>query len=420
MISRIDNLCATLAGAFAVLSSAAASPVQDDRDLRRHDVSAGSLEAADSGWAARLVEFVQRAQTAAAQRGVEANVFFTLDASQHVSGGAAPGSGAVRELFDLVLAVDGAKLGVPGGRLLFDVQGIAGEDASAEVGVVQAYSSIDAPDDRLQLARVWWEQTWDGPLSALRVGKMDANGWFAYTDGGSRFLHSSQGFSPTILSLPTYPDSAFGAAALLQGAWQSELRLGIYDGSFQEGRRTGLYGPSSVFGAPSDLFLIAEADLGWGVRGEDGGRIGLGAWRHTGDFARYGGGVEQHATGTYAVLEHDVRPASDAPLLQFFAQFGSADEELSPIESYWSLGAVALQPFSARFDDALGIAFSSAELSEQAGFTRDAETVVELFYALDVIPGVRLKPDVQYIGSPGGAAGISDAWIVTLRVTLAL
>lgn len=55
-----------------------------------------------------------------------------------------------------------------------------------------------------------------------------------------------------------------------------------------------------------------------------------------------------------------------------------------------------------------------------AGFTADSETAVEVFYSLRLVPGMRLKPDLQYVVDPGGDAALDDAWILTLRLTVSL
>jgi porin len=73
-------------------------------------------------------------------------------------------------------------------------------------------------------------------------------------------------------------------------------------------------------------------------------------------------------------------------------------------------------------DDQLGFGASSARLSQEsgAGFTERAETAIELYWSFRVLPGLRIKPDVQYVVDPGGDASLDDAWIATLRATFAL
>src|SRR5204862_431765 len=111
----------------------------------------------------------------------------------------------------------------------------------------------------------------------------DANADIAYVEYGLRFVSSSFGHSPTILGMPSYPDPSYGASLFLRPGEGWYAGAGVYDGAAQAGVRTGQSGPGTLFGSPSDLFLIGEAGRKW-----DGevlpGRAGIGAWRHTGDF----------------------------------------------------------------------------------------------------------------------------------------
>jgi len=403
----------------SVLLSQSASPQErpDDREARRYDAPGADVRREDLGLLGEFIHLWEHLKAAAADEGVSLEVLLTLDASQHVAGGADEGAGAVRELVDLIAAVDTPAIG---GELVAHLEGLAGDDASARLGLAQAYSNIDAADDRVQLAKLWWRRDYDGALAWLGVGKVDANELFAYVESGSPFLHSSMGYSPTVLDFPTYPDPAFGVACALRGPGETELRLGLFDGAFHVGRRTGVHGPSTVFGAPTDLFAIAELGAAWPTQAEPHGRACVGAWRQTGDFARFDGGFEEGAEGVYSTYEQRLPANGERPALEWFLQLGWADPAVSPFERHVGAGIVVVHPFAERVDDRIGVGLSSVRLSDEpaAGFTRDSETAYELFYSFEPEPGVRLKPDVQLIDSPGGDATLDDAWVVTLRVSL--
>jgi carbohydrate-selective porin OprB len=135
------------------------------------------------------------------ERGLSISLLVTHDLSWTPEGGLDPGATASRALTEVTFdAESSALLGWEGGRLHVGLQWIEGEDGSAEIGALQALSNIDA-DDRLQIARIWYEHTFGGAF--LRAGKLDANTLFAYVEHGAHFLHSSMGYSPTILGLPT-------------------------------------------------------------------------------------------------------------------------------------------------------------------------------------------------------------------------
>jgi porin len=359
-----------------------------------------------------------------AERGVEVDAALIVDASKNISGGASS-AGTFRHLFDFSIGLDiGPLAGVEGGYFFADFQTQEGRDGSVETGDLQAYSNIDA-DDFTALYEVWYQQTlFDGRVR-IKVGKMDANADFAFVEHGGGFIHSSPGFSPTLFTLPTYPDPAFGAVGFVGEAGGLYAGAGVFDGALQEGVPTGTRGPATLFGEPADLFFIGEAGYAWGGGQADllPGRITFGAWHHTGDFARFDGGTQSRTTGAYLVVDQllyrENPGAGDDQGLGLFLQAGWADPQLSLIEHHVGAGVQWVGLVPGRDRDTAGLMVSWAGLTDApgAGLTQEAETAVELFYDIRLGRHLSLKPDLQYIANPGGA-GLDDAWVATLRVEL--
>lgn len=329
-------------------------------------------------------------------------------------------------------------LGLPHAEVGLQFYSHSGRDGSAELGVVQAYSNIDARNTQ-QLAQFWFEQRWIEDRIRLRVGKMDANGEFAWVDAASRFLHSSMGFSPTILSLPTYPNPSTGGILFGQVCDGFELGVGVFDGAGQEGERTGRKGIGTLFGDPSDLFLIGEGRLTWELpfASSLSGRFAVGGWHHTGTFARFSGGPDKGTEGLYLVAEQRLwRPAAqpatddgeaaaegtvdDDRGISAFAQFGTADEAVSSVEIHIGGGIRWRGLFAARPGDVIGCGFSRAELTDRmgSGFSENSEVAYEFFYSARITPWMFVQPDVQFIKDPGGDASVNDATIISVRVRL--
>ncbi|MBK8978865.1 MAG: carbohydrate porin [Planctomycetes bacterium] len=355
--------------------------------------------------------------------GVLAEASLITDASWVAAGGRHPGEGSLRALLDLTLAVDtGRALGIEGGTWFADFMVQRGRDGSRDTGDLQAYSNIDS-EDRTQLALLWYEHALLDDRLRVKLGKIDANSDFAFVEQGFRFVHSSFGVSPTVLGLPTYPDSAFGALAFVRPGGGAYAGVGIFDGATQRGRPTGPRGPGSLFGEPSDLFLIAEAGMGWRRDADDRqGRLGIGAWRHTGDFARFDGGTEDGTSGFYVVLDQlfvgsDV--IEEDRDVGAFVQYGWADPGLSAIEHHLGAGMSIIGPFAARPRDAAGLGISYGAFSETRGadLRGRGELAAELFYTIEIAPSVRVKPDLQWIHNPGGD-GTDDAWVLTVRTSI--
>ncbi|MDH3583584.1 MAG: carbohydrate porin, partial [Phycisphaerae bacterium] len=262
----------------------------------------------------------------------------------------------------------------------------------------------------------------------IRVGKFDANEDFAAVELGGLFIHSSPGFSPTIVAFPSYPDPAMGLSLFYEASDQAYIGFGLFDGSTQEGIRTGARGPSRAFRAPGDLFLASEGGVNW-QRGPDAlpGRLAVGLWHHTGTFPQFAGGRESGTEGTYLVLEQLLHAADDSAQdleargLGAFLQVGLADESVSPISRHLAAGLLLRGPTDGRPDDALGLMISHVRLSQEmgSGLTGDDETAWELFYRFQVNSRVVVQPDLQYIRNPGGA-GLDDSLVATVRVEISL
>lgn len=396
--------------------------VLSDDQRRFQDRPIEALGREQLGWLGRALLGWTDARDELARRGLHAELIVAVDATWAATGGAAPEEGALRGVAELGLTLDtAAALGLEGGTLFAGVQWIEGEDGSLEQGVLQPTSSLDA-EERLQLARVWYEQVVGGDEAGgtrVRLGKMDANSLFAASWGGAYFVHSSPGLSPTLLGIPTYPDPAFGVVVAQPVAQRWELRVGLFDGALQRGVRTGLRGPRTWLGSPSDAFAIVEAELAWGSAATPG-RVALGGWLHTGDFPRFDGGAEDGTEGLHLVLDQRLRVAGRP--LDAFLQLGSADRDVSLVATHVGAGLVAHDLLLPERRDAAGLAVSVAGLADGppgAALAHD-ETAVELFYGYDALPWLRLKPVLHWVHDPGGRTDVEDLWILGVRTTVSL
>ncbi|MEM6853182.1 MAG: carbohydrate porin [Planctomycetota bacterium] len=360
-----------------------------------------------------------------AEQGVTVEASVTADYSVVLDGGVDDGADAFRHLTAVGVTLDTERLFEhPGGTIFADFVTKNGQDGSEEVGDFQAFSNIDEADFTT-IYEVWYQQEFfDGRLR-LKLGKVDVNNEFAFVENAGEFINSSAGFSPTIFVLPTYPDPALGASVSAYDDSGVYASAGVYDGAAQEGFATGQRGFSTLFGEPSDLFLIGE----FGVAHEASfgpGRVAVGIWHHTGTFDRFDGGQESGTTGGYFVLDQTVYQTNpgdpdDARGIGVFAQYGWADGAVSEAEHHASLGGQWFGPLPDRPDDVLGLMVSPVWFSDEpgAGFTEDAEWAFEAFVKFQVTPWLSIKPDLQYIIHPGGDATVDDALVGTLRLELA-
>jgi carbohydrate-selective porin OprB len=356
-----------------------------------------------------------------------------------VSGGLSHGVAHPRKL-DVSVDVDlNSLVGESAGRVHANWYAMAGRGISALAGDVQGLSNLESMPRRV-LAELWWERWFLDDALRVKLGKVDTNCEFAFSEVAGDFLNSSMGYSPTIFTLPTFPDPAWSAQVEWRAQELVSARLAVADGAGQEGVKTGAHGPSTLLGSPADLFLVGEVDLAWNSGG--GGRIQFGGWRHTGVFARFDGGTEPHATGGFVVLdqtlwrEPELQQGTPLPYegescalsvgrlvradqgecVELFVQLGTAAAQLSAIDGHLGAGLLWSEFVEGQ---ALGLGASRAELSDAtgAGFGDAHETVIELTWRWDLNDSVTIQPDLQYIMNPGGVRSTRDAIVVGCRAT---
>jgi carbohydrate-selective porin OprB len=354
-------------------------------------------------------------------RGVTFQASLTADTSWVASGGADVGDTAFRHLLSVNLTLNTERLiGWKGGTVFFSCQTQSGANGSASVGSVQGISNIDA-EGLTQISELWYEQSlWDG-MVRIKAGKVDAGAEFARVENGAEFINSSMGFSPTIVGFSSYPDPATSVNVFVNPMPWLYGGFGVYDGATAVGIPTGPRGPSTFFGPPGAAFLIGETGVKWGS--ELRGRLGLGVWRHTSDFDRFDGGTKSGTTGFYLVLDQTIwrrnpKDADDAQGIALFAQYGFADERISPVAYHVGVGLAWTGPIPSRQTDVLGLGTTYVRLSDEpgAGFDQRDELAVEMFYKLQVLKWLSVKLDFQYVHNPGGLREIRDALVATLRV----
>ncbi len=377
------------------------------------------------GWT-QLFNSAVDARANAEKHGATLDGTATADWSANWRGGANTAGSSFRHLFNFNITLELDKLiGWEGGTVFMNFQNQNGEDGSADVGDFQAYSNIDA-DGRTEVAELWFEQFLADGGVRIKAGKVDANAEYAYVDNGGEFINSSMGFSPTFFVLPTYPDPAMSINIAIDVTDSVYVKFGLFDGALQEGVETGTRGPKTFFGSPGDWFVIGEAGVLWGDGGRElAGRLGVGAWGHTGTFDRFDGGTENGTAGYYVVIDQTLwreKPdiEDDEQGVGVFFQYGYADPHVSEAQHHVGAGVVCVGAFPGRDADVFGFGASYVRFTDKtgAGFTDDAETAIEAFYKAQLLPWVSVKPDIQYIANPGGV-DLKDAVVGTVRVEVA-
>lgn len=287
-------------------------------------------------------------------------------------------------------------------------RGITGE----HVADFQVLSNMDA-DDFTQLSEFWYEHWFLDERLRAKAGKMEANADFAFVDFGGEFINSSPGFSPTI-SLVTYPDQDWG---IVVGAYPLDwisMNVGVYQGRPDGGRSLSnttdsLYGP----------LVITESAFHYTVAGLSGD-IRFGGWWNGDRFDT----IQTNATredytesyGAYLTWDQAVwnEPDTSDQGIGIFAQYGWSSPDRSEAHQYFGGGVQWTGALSTRDGDIADLGIFHVDFTNSAGFLDSGETVYELFYKAQIVGWMAVKPNVQYIASPGGA-GLDDALALGVR-----
>lgn len=344
-------------------------------------------------------------------------VTFSAEEITDASAGSAAFTGArsLRTHSNLELTLDmDSLIGWQGLTIYAQHKTKTGRNGSGEAAFVQNFSNIDADDFRA-MGEVWVEQRLLQDRVSIKAGRIDFNSAFAGTDNGASFLNASMGFSPSIVAAPTFPLPTLGVEATVSPWANFNVGVGVFN---------GLDGAPAPVGGPS-RFQIAQANQQWTLGSSQlAGRLGAGAWRHTGMFSAVGAdsdaepGVEG-TSGWYATLDqtlwqgHSRRgDASNHTVVSAFAQIGTADPNVQSVHAHRGGGVTLAGLLAARPNDVIGVGVTHA--SWGAG----QETIGELFYQLPVSSHLSLVADVQRVHRLDGPGLHAYGNVVTMRTVL--
>jgi len=343
-----------------------------------------------------------------AQRGISFQTTLVNDWSKSLHQGIDTDGGFGRYSLDLSTTLDGKKLlGLTGTTGFVRLKQHEQEFGGTYDGAAQVYSNIDAPS-RTTLYEVWAQQEMLSGKLRFKAGKIDATNEFATAATAADFLNSSMGYSPTILGFPTYPDPKFGVNAFFRPVNGYGIGLGVFQT------------------AGKGVLSMAEPSHIWSLgKGELPGRVSVGYWRLDGTLTRFDGSQAANTQGFYSVLEQGLwrqsNPQGAEPRrLSAFLQLGRADGQISPFTQHLGGGMVLQAPFAGRPQDAMGIAATHVQFSNQpgAGFDRQSEIALESYYKMTFNRHLALVQDFQFIHNPGGLYANADCPVITPRLVV--
>jgi carbohydrate-selective porin OprB len=87
---------------------------------------------------------------------------------------------------------------------------------------------------------------------------------------------------------------------------------------------------------------------------------------------------------------------------------------------FWSVGGQYQGPIPTRDGDVLGIGFARGRLVADAGFEKEHESVLEIYYNCQLTGWCQLTPSIQYVWNPGGAGDVGNAVVLGVRLQVSL
>jgi len=367
------------------------------------------------------------------QRGLSVGLGLTQVYQFNTRGGLATGRHAGRYAgsYDLELNLDFEKLAnLEGLRAYVASEGSwsDGLDESS-VGTIMGINDDAGGDRSIDVTELWFELALLQEKLVIRAGKLSLTGGFecrgcpvAFDGNALANDETGQFLAGPLVNNPTipFPDNGLGAIVYAQPTDWWYLAAGGADAQAdarETGFNTAFHGEDYFFGVFETGFTPAIKTR----RGPAQGAYGIGLWYDPQPKDRLdGSGSERDDMGLYVSLDQVLlrESAESDEGLSMFARFGWADHELNAIKSFWSTGLQYKGLLPSRADDVLAVAVAQGRLSPESGeFTKEHETIMELYYNVSVTPWLSVSPHIQYVINPGGA-GADDSLIAGVRIQM--
>ena len=266
-------------------------------------------------------------------------------------------------------------------------------------------------------------------IVTFALGRMGIGDDFATAEVFGVYVNDAFNQHPISLSydIPAFlsnPDAALGSRISVRPADEFYIAAGAYSAD-PESTRISEESADVDFTFGDGVILISEAGY---TPGRSDGSAGLpgdykfGAYYDTGDFDEFSGDEQtrQGNYGFYIVADQMVygEPGDGSQGLTLWATATYApEEEINLFPFFLSGGLVYEGLFPGRSKDISGFGFAYGKLSRDLE-DRDYEIGVEGTYIFQVTPWLGLQPDVQLIVHPGGNAGIPDALVAGMQLSV--
>jgi porin len=312
------------------------------------------------------------------------------------------------------------------------------------IGGINTIAAIEALSTT-RLSEIWLEQRFANGMASLKVGQLTADSEFFYSNLSQMFLQSDWATIGAV-NLPSggaaYPLSTPGVRLQVNPVQNVWVRVAMLNGDpagpgVGDEQLRNRYGLNFRVNDPP--FFIGESEFQNNYGKEDKGlatRLVVGAWGHTGQFddKRFavggslladplGSGVpikKRGNNGIYAVIDQQLyRPpgGNSQSGISVYTRMSMSPSDRNLVDRYIDGGITFGGLIPHRPDDRFGAAFIYSRFSDSVrAFDRDQvlfgtpvpiqdyEANLELTYVAQIVPGLWLMPNFQYVWHPNGDA----------------
>lgn len=352
------------------------------------------------------------------EEGYTFDVLYHVNLWRNVSGGVRQGN-RVFDNLDMMMSVDGEKaLGLHGTSLFLHALGNNGGRINDLAGSHGGIDNMEVPAHAVRLYQAWIQPNFMNDRLSILAGLHDLNSEFYVTDTSALFLNPALGIGTEMASTgdngpSVFPVTSVGVRLAVRPTAGTYLMGAVYDGV--PGDPDNPRGTHIHFNDKDGALLVMEG----GLKDDDTGHFGVGAWRYTAKHPDQMTGEAAHSQGVYVLADRSLYHADDKDI-SAFARLGYAAGNVEQFRSNVSAGFVASGFIPSRPDGQIGVALSSninADKFEAAnGPMESVETQFEITYADRVTPWLSVQPDLHYTVNPGTDPSLSNSWTVGIRL----
>ena len=357
--------------------------------------------------------------------GIDVAMIYKGNIENNLSGGIKSGADYFGNL-DIRASLDGEKIaGMKGTSAFVYFLMDHGGHPSQRVGDIQGTNNVETSVNySAKLYEAWVQQLFHEDKISILIGLHDLNSEFYVTDTSGLFLNGSFGTGKELSQTGKNGPSIFPATspALRFRVEPSKLfymQFAIFDAL--SGNPTSPQGTHINLNASDGLLMISEFAY---LRGKLDpkqlyGKYGFGFWSYTKTFDHLvdtvsSTPVQANSNGAYFIAEQNIFEN-----FAVFFRYGVASTTVNRFGSNLSFGAV-LNRFGLAYTQVNnGPEYLTAQ-HQQGIDLKNFEGTFEASYRFDLLPGIALQPDVQYIIHPNTNPLLKNALAGTFRFELNL